>query len=156
MSHCYFVMTWVLSMHISLDIYLVVKLPIICEFRITACGCTKLLQWCLTLCDLTECSPLGSSVRGILKSRILEWPLLGDLPNSATESESLKSPELAGYSCLENPMDGQRSLAYCSPWGRKESDTTEPLHFFATRTSWEAHKVCIFIKYCPYMYRQEQ
>ena len=27
------------------------------------------------------------------------------------------------YSCLENP-DGQRSLADCSPRGRKESDTT--------------------------------
>ena len=23
---------------------------------------------------------------------------------------------------------GQGSLAYCSPWGRKESDTTEPLN----------------------------
>ena len=30
------------------------------------------------------------------------------------------------YSCLENPH-GQRSLASCSPWGRKESDTTEQL-----------------------------
>ena len=29
------------------------------------------------------------------------------------------------HSCLENPMDGG---AY-SPWGRKESDTTEQLHF---------------------------
>ena len=28
------------------------------------------------------------------------------------------------YSCLENPH-GQRSLAGYSPWGRKESDTTE-------------------------------
>ena len=28
------------------------------------------------------------------------------------------------YSCLENPH-GQRSVAGCSPWGRKESDTTE-------------------------------
>ena len=28
-------------------------------------------------------------------------------------------------SCLENPMDGG---AWC-PWGRKESDTTERLHF---------------------------
>ena len=28
------------------------------------------------------------------------------------------------YSCLENPH-GQRSLAGCSPWGHKESDTTE-------------------------------
>ena len=28
------------------------------------------------------------------------------------------------YSCLENPH-GQRSLAGCSPWGLKESNTTE-------------------------------
>ena len=50
------------------------------------------------------------------------------------------------YSCLENPMDrgawfqpapvllpgkshGQRSLVGYSPWGRKESDTTERIHF---------------------------
>ena len=30
------------------------------------------------------------------------------------------------YSCLENPH-GQRSLAGYSPWGHKESDTTERL-----------------------------
>ena len=30
------------------------------------------------------------------------------------------------YSCLENPH-GQRSLAGCSPWGRKEPDMTEGL-----------------------------
>ena len=24
--------------------------------------------------------------------------------------------------------EGQGSLAYCSPWGRKESETTEPLN----------------------------
>ena len=32
------------------------------------------------------------------------------------------------YSCLEK-SHGRRSLAGCSPWGRKESDTTERLHF---------------------------
>ena len=30
------------------------------------------------------------------------------------------------YSCLENPH-GHRSLVGCSPWGHKESDTTERL-----------------------------
>ena len=30
-------------------------------------------QSCLTLCDPTDCSPLGSSVHGILQARILEW-----------------------------------------------------------------------------------
>ena len=29
------------------------------------------------------------------------------------------------YSCLEYPMDG----GACCPWGRKESDMTEQLHF---------------------------
>ena len=32
------------------------------------------------------------------------------------------------YSCLENPIDGQRSLVGYSPWGRKDLDTTEQLH----------------------------
>ena len=32
------------------------------------------------------------------------------------------------YSCLEK-SHGQRSLVGYSPWGRKESDTTERLHF---------------------------
>ena len=31
------------------------------------------------------------------------------------------------YSCLENPMDRGTWLGY-SPWGRKESDTTEFTH----------------------------
>ena len=33
------------------------------------------------------------------------------------------------YPCLENPMDGGAWQAPYSPWGRKESDTTERLHF---------------------------
>ena len=35
--------------------------------------CAKLLQSCLTLCDPMDCSPLGSSVHGILQAKILEW-----------------------------------------------------------------------------------
>ena len=30
-------------------------------------------QLCPTLCDHVDCRPLGSSVRGISQSRILEW-----------------------------------------------------------------------------------
>ena len=33
----------------------------------------KLLQSCLILCDPMDCSPLGSSVHGILQARTLEW-----------------------------------------------------------------------------------
>ena len=37
--------------------------------------CLKVLvtQLCLTLCDSMDCSSSGSSVRGILQARILEW-----------------------------------------------------------------------------------
>ena len=37
------------------------------------CMCAQLLQSCLTLCNLMDCSPPGSSVHGILQARILEW-----------------------------------------------------------------------------------
>ena len=30
-------------------------------------------QLCLTLCDLMDCSPPGSSVHGISQAKILEW-----------------------------------------------------------------------------------
>ena len=33
----------------------------------------KSLQSCPTLCDLMDCSPLGSSIHGILQTRTLEW-----------------------------------------------------------------------------------
>ena len=36
--------------------------------------CARLVsQLCPTLCDPMDCSPPGSSVRGILPARILEW-----------------------------------------------------------------------------------
>ena len=34
---------------------------------------SEVTQSCLTLCDPVDCSPLGSSVHGILQARILEW-----------------------------------------------------------------------------------
>ena len=33
-------------------------------------------QLCLTLCDLMDCSPPGSSVHGIFQARILEWVVI--------------------------------------------------------------------------------
>ena len=41
----------------------------------TGCACmyVQSLQSCPTLCNPTDCSPPGSSVRGILQARILEW-----------------------------------------------------------------------------------
>ena len=36
----------------------------------------KSLQSCLTLCDMIDSSPPGSSVLGILQARILEWVVI--------------------------------------------------------------------------------
>ena len=50
--------------------------------------------------------------------------------------------------CLENPH-GQRSLESCSPWGHKESDTTERLSAY-THTCKLLHMEWINIKVLPY------
>ena len=42
--------------------------------------CAKSLQSCLTLCDLTDCSPPGSSLHGILQEEILEWVAMASPP----------------------------------------------------------------------------
>ena len=56
-------------------------------------------QSCLTLCDLMDSSPPGSSVHEILQARIPEWiamPPPGDLPDPRIEPVSLNSLALAG------------------------------------------------------------
>ena len=40
--------------------------------------------------------------------------------------------------CLANPMD-RGALEGCSPWGHKESDTTERLHFHALEKEMTTH-----------------
>ena len=65
------------------------------------------------------------------------WPALAlsaftDIDCSISQAIRIPHGEGEGtplqYSCLENPMDGG-GLVGCSPWGLKESDTTERLHF---------------------------
>ena len=46
------------------------------------------------------------------------------------------------YSCLEHPH-GQRSLAGCSPWGHKESDTTEWLSSSTSFSSYGYTTICV-------------
>ena len=53
----------------------------------------------------------------------------GDVRDASSTPGLGRSPgggngNLLQYSCLEN-SHGQRSLMGCSPWGGKESDTTE-------------------------------
>ena len=52
---------------------------------------------------------------------------LDSIPGSGRSSGEGNGNPLQ-YSCLENPMDRGSVVGY-SRWGRKESDTTEQLHF---------------------------
>ena len=61
------------------------------------------VQLCLILSDLMDCSPPGSSVHGILQARILEWlpfPSPGDLTDPGIEPGS---PTLKADSLLSEP-----------------------------------------------------
>ena len=43
------------------------------------------------------------------------------------------------YYCLQNPI-GQRNLVGYSPWGHKELDTTEQLHFTSLHSAYKLNK----------------
>ena len=58
-----------LSVHISLTCVSVTLKPDVLLWK----GKLLVAQLCLTLCDLVDYSPPGSSVRGILQARILRW-----------------------------------------------------------------------------------
>ena len=51
-------------------------------------------QLCPTLCDLMDCSPLGSSVHGILQGRILEWGAILSFPGIEPGSPALQADSL--------------------------------------------------------------
>ena len=57
------------------------------------CG-AKSLQSCPTLSDPMDCSPLGSSVQGILQARILEWVAI------SPSRESSKQRDWTCFSCI--------------------------------------------------------
>ena len=71
------------------------------------CAWVKLLQPCLTLCDPTDCSPPGSSVRGILQARILERAAI-------SSSRSFQPRDWTQLSCAS--CTGRWALSPCTAW----------------------------------------
>ena len=65
------------------------------EFSHTPYVCAKSFQSCPALCNPMGCSLPGSSVHGILQTRILEWAAISfsrDLSHPGTEPASLAAP----------------------------------------------------------------
>ena len=67
--------------------------------KATMCVCmhAKSLQLCLTLWDPTDYSPPGSSVQGILQTRILEWVAM---PSSRVSSWPRGRTHISCGSCI--------------------------------------------------------
>ena len=59
--------------------------------------CVKLLQSCLYLCDLMDCSPPGFSVHGILQARIPKWVAM---PSSRASFWPKDQTHIAYVSCI--------------------------------------------------------
>ena len=52
----------------------------------------------LTLCDLMDCSPPGSSVHGVLQARLLEWVAISFSRGSSQPRDQTGSPTLQAES----------------------------------------------------------
>ena len=73
----------------------------------------------LSLCDHTDCSPLGSFVHGILQARILEWVAITSSRGSSRPRDgaaSLVSPALAGRFFTTSTIWNSFSQYYMSTW----------------------------------------
>ena len=56
----------------------------------------SLAQSCPTLCDPVDRSPPGSSVRGILQARILEWVAISFSRGSSQPRDRTQDPRIGG------------------------------------------------------------
>ena len=85
--------------------------------RLSSSSSSSVAKWCPTLWDSLDCSPPGSSARGIFQARILEWvaiPSPGDPPNLRIEPASSASPALVDRFCVtEPPGKPKKAYVYC-------------------------------------------
>ena len=98
------------------------------------CVCVP-AQLCLTLCDPMDCSPPGSSVHGILQTRILEWVAISIFSGSSRPTYQIL---ISCISCI-----GRQVLRFF---------TTEAPGTIYQHRSWNklinlTHNVSIAVKY---------
>ena len=110
----------------------------------TLCLYAKSLQSCPTLCNTMDCSPLSSSVHGILQARILEWvatPSRGSLrPRDGTCVSCLLH-----LLCLLYWQVGSLPLA---PPGKPKEPTKKdtPCSAIKEKLQWDGRRGTIIIK----------
>ena len=72
----------------------------------TCLNTAKLLQSCLTLCDLIDSSPPGSLVPGILQARTLEWATIAFSERHRLAGDKLLT-EKVKHGCIGEGMGVQ-------------------------------------------------
>ena len=79
-------------------------------------------QSCLTLCDPVDCSLSGSSVRGMLQARTLEWVAMPSSRGSSQTRDQTQVPCIAGGSLpCELPEKPKRTRTGSYPFPRGAS-----------------------------------
>ena len=82
------------------------------------------LQSCSTFCDPTDCSRPGSSVHGILQSRILEWVAM---PSSRGSSQPRGQTCISSISCVgRQVLYHWRHLGLARLWLHHQSNPGSP------------------------------
>ena len=95
----------------------------VASYLFAAAAAAKSLQLCVTLCDLLDGSPPGSSVPGILQARTLEWVAVSF---SSAWKWKVKVKSLSHVQLLATPWTVGRLL---SPWDFPGKCTGVGCHF---------------------------
>ena len=77
----------------------------------TAIAESEITQSCLTLCDPTDCSPLGSPVHEILQVRILEWVAISGHDGKDYEKECIAVRSLSCVRLFATPWTTARQAS---------------------------------------------
>ena len=82
----------------------------LCEVKV------KVTQSCPTLCDPMDCSLLGSSVHGILQTRILEWVAVPFSRGSSHSRDRTQVPLIAGRFLPSEPPEKPKNTGVGNQW----------------------------------------
>ena len=106
------------------------------HLRIDHCVCSRsVAQSCLTLCDPTDCSPLGSPVHKILQVRILEWVAISGYNGKEYEKERIAVRSLSRVRLFATPWTAARQASlsfgisqFAQTHFHRVDDATQPSH----------------------------
>ena len=95
-------------------------------------------QSCLTLCDPVDCSPPGSSVRGVLPARILEWVAM------ISSRGSSQPRDWTCITCVSCTV-----VRFFTHWATWEAHTEYTLGLFVKELSMKTNVLFYLKKSCP-------